>query len=221
MQREIRRIYGIPERTLRRWKNDPTARPRDPQRVAKVARAGARAIRSIDEQQSRYAGSPDEGALFSERKPIVDYGVEILDHYKHLAPASRRKLRYQMIGYKASRGAKGRSKKRQREVWTYRLSDYVQYETRHLNATEQTEFAFELLRAGQSVRFLTRGVYYGGATTYYTTSMLTPETLRKYDTLEKFSQLLKRSSGEGFRGSSTGKAHQIITDVAAVGKRYH
>lgn len=219
-QREIAARLGVSERTVRRWKNEGVNPSADHREAVTVLRTEAsRVRRQIIRQSERYADI-DPTLKREIQKPIKQLLRE------RPLPATRRKLRDSHIGYKTVKRKNKKTGKREkvrRDVYTYRLSDYVMYDVRVLNQKEQIEFVRAALQDGNSVQFVFTTITYGGKAQYMTTSPLNPAMLETTDgaTLGALSDYLRFSSADGLARSLTGKAARIIvTPNANQGRHY-
>jgi len=217
-QRQIAERLGVSERTVRRWKNEGVQPSADHADAAAVARRDAAEVRKRIIRQSENFADVDTTLKTSIKKPIKQ-----LRKARPL-PATRRKLRDEMIGYKQVKGrGKNKGKVFYREVWTYRLSDYVMYDVRVLDQREQIEFIRAALQDGGSVQLVFTTDSYGGKRRYMTTSPINPAILETRDgaSVESLAAYLKFSSADGLSRSATGKAARIIvTPNANSGRHY-
>jgi len=219
-QRAIAEKLGVSERTIRRWKNEgvrPSAVNADA--VSVLRSEAARVRKQIIRQSERYA-DVDPTLKQGIAKPIQQ-----LRKAKPL-PAARRRLRDEHIGYKTVRRKNkktGKYEKVRRDVWTYRLSDYVMYDVRVLNQREQIEFIKAALEDGSSVQLVFTTRTYGDKSRYMTTSPTNPAILesRNGTSIDALNSYLKFSSADGLARSITGKAARIIvTPNANAGRHY-
>lgn len=216
-QVRIAELLGVSERTVRRWKNEGVQPSKDHHASTQILSREAAKVRREIIRQSVEFKDRDATRKIDIVKPIrpkVD---------RFLVPATRRKLRDKMIGYKrVKRKDKktGKYKKVDREIWTYKLSDYVMYDVRVLNLQEQAEFILALLQDGNSVQLVFRTETYGDKSRFMTTSPIDPERGEGKSARELLSEL-KNASAEGFGRSKSGKAARIIATPRARGGRHY
>lgn len=211
-------LVGASARTVRRWfaeGSTPSTALIDAVRA--ISTESRKARREIKRHSENYTDR-DKTRKIDIVKPIKPQVG------RFIVPAMRRKLRDKMTGYKRRKvrdKKTGKYKKVDREIWTYKLSDYIMYDVRVLNQKEQSQFVRALLQDGNSVQLVFRTDTYGARAQYMTTSPLNPELVRGMSDADILKHL-KLSSADGFARSITGKASRIIaTPTAPKGRHHH